>query len=179
MEKDQQTKQFLATREILSEILLISPHEVNVLWKHHGMPKESRGVYDLRKVIPFIIRRKNAQIEAQKHGDVTKTEADRQTAIFNMELLRIELAEKRKEVMNVNDMESLLTPTLITTAKKLGTLPKEINSTFPKDEAVEIRRAREEKIEKIVDECRTELAEIPIKAFGSKPKPAKQKRMKR
>lgn len=171
-----ENKLYIVSRELLADLLLITPHEVNSLWKNHGMPKESRGQYDLLKVVPFIVRRKNAQIQVAKHGDVSKAEADRQTSIFNMELLRIELAEKQRVTLNANDVERALIPAFIATAKKLETLIREIQTTFPKDERPEIRSAREEKMNKISDDIRSTMADIPLKLFGEKPrKPSKKK----
>lgn len=180
----EESAQHIVTREELAEMLLISPHEVNSLWKNHGMPKESHGLYDLRKVVPFIIRRKNAQIEAEKHGDLTRADAEKQKIIFEMELVRIELAEKQKVTMNIEDVERFIVPTIIATQKKINSLPKEIQSTFPKDEPSQIRKAREEKIQRIIDETGEELSAIPTKLFGERPekpkmKPAKKKPAKK
>lgn len=178
MSQEVEKKPFIVSRELLSDLLLISPHEVNVLWKHHGMPKEARGQYDLLKVIPFIIRRKNAQIAAAKHGDLTKIEADRQLSIVNMELAKIELAEKRRVTLNVEDAEKELTPVMVATGKKLDTLIRDIRTTFPKDEPADIRIAREEVLERKMDDIRNGLASIPEKIFGMKPKAATKRKQK-
>lgn len=166
----------IVTREVLADMLLITPHEVNNLWKHHGMPKEARGQYDLRKVIPFYIRRKNAQVKAAEHGDLTKAEAERQLTIFNMELVRLELAEKQGVTLNADDMERLLTPAFVAAAKKLDTLVREIRSTFPKDEHADIRTSREEKLDRIIDDVRNNIANIPAGLFGAKPEKESRKK---
>ena len=175
----EESSKLSVTREELAEMLLISPHEVNNLWKTHGMPKESRGVYDLRKVIPFIIRRKNAQIEAERHGDLSRADAEKQKIIFEMELVRIELSEKQKVTMNIDDAEQIITPVIIASNKKIASLPKEIQSTFPKDEPAELRKAREDKIQRIIDETGEELASIPEKLFGERPAKPKKKQSKK
>ena len=180
MSQSKEKAALIVTREELADMLLISPHEVNSLWKSHRMPKEARGQYDLAKVIPFIIRRKNAQIAAAKHGDLTKAEADRQLVIVNMELAKIELAEKRRVTVNVDDAEKEIAATITASAKKLDTLVRNLRSTFPKDEPSEVRVAREEKLEGMVEEVRNDMAQIPEKLFGARPtKKSKKKGVRR
>lgn len=170
----------ITTREILADMFLVTPHEINNLWKNHGMPKEARGQYDLRKVVPFYVRRLRAQVKAAEHGDLTKQEAERQLTIFNMELVRMEVGEKQRVTLNADDMERLLTPAFVAAAKKLDTLVREIRSTFPKDEPTDIRISREEKLDRIIDDARNAMAKIPDELFGVKPaKESKKKTAKR
>lgn len=179
MPQSEEKSGLVVTREILADMLLVTPHEVNNLWKHHGMPKEARGQYDLLKVIPFMVRRLKAQIKAAEHGDLTKVEAERQLTIFNMELVRIELAEKQRVTLNADDVERALTPAMIATAKKLDALTRDIRATFPKDEPPEVRKAREEKLEKLVAEMRQDLEKVPLSLFGERPAAEEKKETKK
>ena len=143
MEKTEEIKNLLVKREVLASMLLLTSRQVDNLWKAGHIPKESRGQYDLTKVIPAMIRYKNAQIEAEKHGSMTHAEAEKMSAVFEMELKRIKLAVEQKQVMNIADIETVLTPPIIATRKKLDILVKEMQKTMPKDEPLDVRKARE------------------------------------
>jgi restriction endonuclease Mrr len=172
----EETKNIYVKREVLAGMLLLTSRQVDNLWKAGHIPKESRGQYDLLKVIPAMIRYKNAQIEAEKNGNMTHADAEKMTAIFEMKLKEIKLAEAQKTVMNIADIESALTPPIISTRKKLDVLIKEIQKTMPKDEPPEIRKSREKELQKIVDEASNELADIPKKLFGEKSKKGKKEK---
>lgn len=167
------------SRNELADMMLITPRQVHNLWKEGHLSKESKGMYDLRKVIPEWTRYKNAQIETQKHGDISAAQADKMLTIFSMELKRLELAVKQKKVMNLDDLERMLMPAFIATRKKLDVLGKQLQSTFPKDEPPEVRKAREDKIQKIIDDISTEMANIETKFTQPKAVQPKKKKSKK
>ena len=109
------------------------------------------------------------RLQRQKHGGLTKAEADRQLVIVNMELAKIELAEKRRVTVNVDDAEKEIAATITASAKKLDTLVRNLRSTFPKDEPSEVRVARGEKTRGHGGRGPKRYGADPEKLFGARP----------
>lgn len=146
----------------IAHLLKKEPRWITKLAKDEGLPRSERGVYNLIKVIHWLIDRYERQVRDARIGGETESMARKRLWQAQANLKEIELAQQRKEVVNLEDVVRILQPMLKALREKIYGRSRKI--------APQLQGATPTEIEAILlkydTEALNELANIP-KLFGS------------
>jgi hypothetical protein len=135
---------------------------INILAKEKGMPRVSRGVYNIVDVFRFIIKELEHKLEEAKAGGEDALNAKRKEAMYDALIREMEYFERAKKLVNVEDIARLITIPWKATQTKMRSLPRQLAPQLVGLTTVEIEEALENKI----NDCLTETANIPIASIG-------------
>ena len=113
-----------ATVEQVSNVLNLTPRRINQLVKDEGMPRVSRGEYEMVKCVQWYIRFLRDQLEVARHGTETEAQARLRLIQYTADLRRLDLAERTCEVIRIDDVMSEIDPVLIAIKSKLLAVPR-------------------------------------------------------
>jgi phage terminase Nu1 subunit (DNA packaging protein) len=114
--------------KILANLFGITTSRIHQLVKE-GLPKESRGQYDLLKCVRWYVRFLHAAIEKKvvPMGDsyVGEREERIRSIRADADLKEIELAQKRSQLVSIQDVERSMTDLVLTTkARVMAVAPR-------------------------------------------------------
>jgi phage terminase Nu1 subunit (DNA packaging protein) len=93
-----------ATIEQIATVLNMTPRMINRHVKENGMPRVSRGEYDLVKCVRWYIDYLKEQIDEARRGGETGAQADVRQKIAEANMAEIKLARMRSEVITMEDV---------------------------------------------------------------------------
>ena len=82
-----------ASLEQVAEVLNMTPQMVNRHVKQHGMPRISRGEYDIKKVVHWYIDYKDQQIKDARRGTETEGQARQRLIVATADMREVDLAK--------------------------------------------------------------------------------------
>jgi len=113
-----------ATVEQVSHVLNLSPRRIHQLVKEEGMPRVSRGEYEMVKCVQWYIRFLRDQLEAAKHGTETEAQARLRLLQVTADLRRLDLDERTSELIRIEDVMNMITPVLVGVRMRLMAVPR-------------------------------------------------------
>lgn len=112
----------LTNAKILANLFGITESRIHQLAKE-GLPKERRGKFDLLKCVRWYVKYLHAVIEkkAVPMGDsyVGEREERIRSIRADADLKEIELAEKRSQLVSIQDVEKSMTDLVLTTKARI------------------------------------------------------------
>lgn len=139
-------------------MLKVDPRTINKLAKERGLPRDSHGIYDIVRVVQWLVDDYERQLKDVRHGAETEGQARKRLFSINADLKQIELSAKRGQVANIEDVRELLTTVLKALRDKILALPKR---AAPQIVALETIAEIELLLESIVHESLDGLVELP------------------
>ena len=116
-----------ATLDQVSKVLDLTPRRINQLAKE-GLPRESRGEYDLVKCVRWYIAHLRKQLADARHGTETEVQGRARLVSITADLRAIDLAERRAEMIRIDDAQNIMDPVFIAMRMKLLAFPKKVGS---------------------------------------------------
>ncbi|WP_245501734.1 hypothetical protein [Mesorhizobium sp. M2A.F.Ca.ET.039.01.1.1] len=116
----------------VARLLMISEERVRQLVKAGYIPKSARGVYPLVGAIQGYIR---SLKDDQKN--TSKTAGDSRVRDARAQEIEIRIAEKRRELIPIEDATAALDKTLATVVAELAGLPARVTRDVPTRRAIE------------------------------------------
>jgi len=113
-----------ATVEQLSNVLNLTPRRINQLVKDEGMPRVSRGEYEMVKCVQWYIRYLRGQLEVARHGTETEAQARLRLIQTTADLRKLDLAERTNELISIDDVILEVTPVFRAMRMRLLGVPK-------------------------------------------------------
>lgn len=95
------------------------PRTVTKLAKVDGLPRDDRGIYNLQKVVPWMVEFWDKQIREARTGGESESQARKRLYTVNADIKQMELARLRKEVVTRTDVELSLGPLLKAIREKI------------------------------------------------------------
>ena len=153
MKREKTNKTVTAT--VLADYFDCSAVYINRLTKKKGMPKQGDR-YDLRECTRWYI---NVLKEEKKGGADSESEVKLRHMEAKASLAEIQLAEKREDLLTVDDAVSTIADTMTTIKSTLMSLPSRLApQVISGSNASEVEGIAK----RIVNEALTELSELPI-----------------
>jgi phage terminase Nu1 subunit (DNA packaging protein) len=114
----------------VAQALNLTPQRVQQL-ANEGLPKEDRGKYDLGKCMLWYIRYLQAALEKKAvpmaDGGYAGTREERTRLLrAEAELKEMELAEKRGQLVAIQDVEKEMTDLVLTTKARIMAIPPRV-----------------------------------------------------
>ena len=91
-----------ASLEQVANVLNMTPQMVNRHVKDHGMPRISRGEYDLVKCVHWYIAYKDQQIKEARSGTETESQARQRLIVASADLRELELAQACGDLIEID-----------------------------------------------------------------------------
>lgn len=118
------------TAEDVAKLFGLTPSRIHQLVKE-GLPKEKRGKFDFVKAVKWYVRFLRSALEKKaipvgKEGEKTyvgEREARIREITATADLKELELAEKRRELVSVGDVERVLADLVLTTKAQIMAIP--------------------------------------------------------
>jgi phage terminase Nu1 subunit (DNA packaging protein) len=148
-----------ASLEQIATVLNMTPQMVNRHVKHHGMPRVSRGQYDLIKCVHWYIAYKDKLIDEARKGKETEGQARQRLVIAEANLKELQYARARGDVVEVEAAKQLWARLVLAFKSKVLLMPSKLPTlVMGRDNPNEVR----EVIEKEVNEALNELSQARI-----------------
>jgi phage terminase Nu1 subunit (DNA packaging protein) len=96
-----------ATLDQIAHLLKLTPRMVNLHVKNNGMPRISRGQYDMVKCVHWYLDFKDRQIEEARKGDETERQARARLTKASADLKELELARERGRLLEIEVVKAL------------------------------------------------------------------------
>lgn len=129
----------------------VSERRVDQLVTEHGIPKRERGVYNLPATVLAYVNLLKEQIKEAKGGKSLADER-RRLVKHQADLKEIELLEKQRELIPVDEVRSMVLEMTNLFGKKLDALPgtvmNKVYGAKSKEEVLEILRDAVKKVRK-------------------------------
>ena len=141
----------------LAERLKLTPRRVQQLVAD-GLPKVSRGRYDLDQALDWYIERLQRQLagEIDEEGQIAQTEKEELRLLSaRADLRELELATKRREFIAVTDVEKQMTDLVITTKARILAVPARVAGELVGESSRVMAQA---KVERALKEALSHLA---------------------
>jgi len=113
-----------ATVEQVSHVLNLSPRRIHQLVKDEGMPRVSRGEYEMVKCVQWYVRFLRDQLDAARHGTETEAQARLRLIQTTADLRKLDLQERTSELIRIDDVMAEITPVLRALRMKLLGVPR-------------------------------------------------------
>jgi phage terminase Nu1 subunit (DNA packaging protein) len=152
------TKPRLVGIAAIAERLRLTPRRIQQL-AGEGLPRVTRGKYDVDAVLDWYIAKLERQLARQtdEDGDIAMREREELRMISaKADLQEIELAGKRRELVAIGDVEKQMTDLVITTKARIMTVPARVAPELLGEQSRVMVQA---KIEKAIKEALSHLAE--------------------
>jgi phage terminase Nu1 subunit (DNA packaging protein) len=115
-----------ASLEQLAAVLNMTPQMVNRHVKLHGMPRISRGEYDLIKCVHWYIDYKDQQIKEARRGTETEAQARQRLVVATANLREVDLAQACGELIEIEVAQSLWQRLMVAFKNKMLLIPTKI-----------------------------------------------------
>ena len=142
----------------IAERLRLTPRRIQQL-AGEGLPRVTRGKYDVDAVLDWYI----ARLERQLAGEIDEDGAVQQKEIEELRLLsaradmqELDLASQRRELVSIADVEKKMTDLVITTKARILTVPARVAPELLGEQSRVMLQA---KIEKALKEALSHLSE--------------------
>jgi len=161
-----------ASLEQISTVLNMTPQMVNRHVKLHGMPRVSRGEYEIVKCVHWYIAYKDRQIQDARKGTETEAQARQRLVIAEANLRELEYAKARGKVVDVEVAKGLWAKLVLAFRAKVLLIPTKMPALIVSGQSPnEVR----ELLEKEVTEALNELSRANIDTSDlSRPEPARE-----
>lgn len=152
-----------ASLEQISTILNMTPQMLNRHVKLHGMPRVSRGEYDMVKCVHWYIAYKDRQIQEARRGKETEAQARQRLVIADANMKELQYAKARAEVVEVDVAKQLWARLVLSFKSRVLLMPSKVATlVMGRKDPNEVR----EIIEKEVMEALNELSQSRIDTAG-------------
>ncbi len=155
-------KQRLITRLVgiaaIAERLKLTPRRIQQL-AGEGLPRVTRGKYDVDAVLDWYIAKLERQLARQtdEDGEIAQRHNEEMRLLSaRADLQEMDLATKRRELVAIADVEKQMTDLVITTKARILTVPARVAPELLGEESRVMVQA---KIEKAIKEALSHLAE--------------------
>jgi phage terminase Nu1 subunit (DNA packaging protein) len=138
--------------------LRLTPRRIQQL-AGEGLPRVTRGKYDVDEVLDWYIAKLERQLARQtdEDGDIAQREKEEMRLLSaKADLQEIDLANKRRELISIADVEKQMTDLVITTKARILTVPARVAPELLGEQSRVMVQA---KIEKALKESLSHLAE--------------------
>jgi phage terminase Nu1 subunit (DNA packaging protein) len=125
LEEKEKNRNIRTVKEV-AELFNVDERWINRLNKEAGLPKQERGKYDLKQVIPFYVNYLRCQIEEARHGSETESQARTRYYQIQIELKELELARRRGEIAAIEDLKLVMGEILRAIRDRFLTLPRRL-----------------------------------------------------
>jgi phage terminase Nu1 subunit (DNA packaging protein) len=144
------TKRVLGIAAV-AERLKLTPRRVQqlVAEKPEGLPKEGRGRYDIDKVLDWYIARLEKQLAcgSDEEGSIAYNRERARDRAAGADLREIELAERRKQLVAIPDVEKAMTDLVVATKAAILSVPGRVALSLVGADAGAIREKLEHELE--------------------------------
>jgi phage terminase Nu1 subunit (DNA packaging protein) len=143
----------------IAERLRLTPRRIQQL-VGEGLPRVTRGKYDVDAVLDWYIERLERQLARQtdEDGELAKREKEEMRLLSaRADLNELDLASKRREMVSIADVEKQMTDLVITTKARILTVPARLAPDLLSEQSRVMVQA---KIEKSLKEALSHLAEV-------------------
>lgn len=144
----------------IAERLRLTPRRIQQL-AGEGLPRVTRGKYDVDAVLDWYIARLERQLARQtdEDGEIALREKEEMRLLSaKADLQELDLASQRRELVSIADVEKEMTDLVITTKARILTVPARV---APEILGEQSRVMVQAKIEKSLKEALSHLAETP------------------
>lgn len=150
-----------ATLDQIAHILKLTPRMVNLHVKDHGMPRVSRGEYDLVQCVHWFLDYKDRLIKEARRGDETEQQSRARLVKATADLRELELAEARKHLIPVSTVSFLWERIVMSFKTRLLAIPTKLpQRLIACTEINQIKDALEREIFEALDELSTSEVNI-------------------
>jgi phage terminase Nu1 subunit (DNA packaging protein) len=143
----------------IAERLRLTPRRIQQL-AGEGLPRVTRGKYDVDAVLDWYIARLERQLARQtdEDGEIAKREKEEMRLLSaRADLQEIDLATKRRELVSIADVEKQMIDLVVTTKARILTVPARVAPEI----LGELSRVMvQAKIEKALKDSLSHLAEV-------------------
>lgn len=115
-----------ASLEQIASILNLTPQMVNRHVKLHGMPRVSRGEYDLIKCVHWYIAYKDRLIQEARRGKETEGQARQRLVIAEANLKELQFAKARGNVIEIDIAKELWAKLVLVFKSRILLLPSKL-----------------------------------------------------
>lgn len=115
-----------ASLEQVASVLNMTPQMVNRHVKQHGLPRISRGEYDLIKCVHWYIEYKDQQIREARRGTETEAQARQRLVIATADLREVDLAKACGELIEINIAQELWQRIVVSFKNKMLLIPTKL-----------------------------------------------------
>ena len=117
-----------ASLEQVAQVLNMTPQMVNRHVKQHGMPRISRGEYDLVKCVHWYIAYKDQQIKEARRGTETEAQARQRLIIATANLREVDLAKACGDLIEIDVAQTLWQRLAVSFRNKMLLIPTKLAS---------------------------------------------------
>jgi len=143
----------------IAERLRLTPRRIQQL-VGEGLPRVTRGKYDVDAVLDWYIARLERQLagETDEDGETEKRYSEELRLLSaRADMQELDLASHRRELVSIADVEKQMTDLVITTKARILTVPARIAPDLLGEQSRVMLQA---KIEKSLKEALSHLAEV-------------------
>jgi len=115
-----------ANLEQLSNVLKLTPQMINRHVKDHGMPRISRGEYDLVKCVHWYIDYLNERIKEASRGTESEAQGRQRLIIATADLRELELSVACAELIEIDVAAELWQKIAVTFRTKMMLIPTKL-----------------------------------------------------
>jgi phage terminase Nu1 subunit (DNA packaging protein) len=158
--KAAKTTQRLLGINAVAERLKLTPRRVQqlVAEKPEGLPRESRGKYDIDKVLDWYIARLERQLagESDEEGSISYNKERARDRAAAADMRELQLAAKRRQLVAIADVEKSMTDLVVATKAAILAVPGRVAVDLVGVDAGGIR----EKLDHELQAALTKLASV-------------------
>jgi phage terminase Nu1 subunit (DNA packaging protein) len=143
----------------IAERLHLTPRRIQQL-VGEGLPRVTRGKYDVDAVLDWYIARLERQLAGEIDADGERAKKDNEELRLlsaKADLQELDLASKRRELVAIADVEKQMTDLVVTTKARILTVPARVAPELIGEQSRVMVQA---KIEKSLKEALSHLAEV-------------------
>jgi len=115
-----------ASLEQVAHVLNMTPQMVNRHVKQHGLPRISRGEYDLVKCVHWYIEYKDQQIKEARRGTETEAQARQRLIIATANLREVDLARACGDLIEIEVAQTLWQRLAVSFRNKMLLIPTKL-----------------------------------------------------
>ena len=117
-----------ATLQQVAEVLNMTAQMVNRHVKQHGMPRISRGEYEMVKCVHWYIAYKDQQIKDARRGTETEGQARQRLVVATADMREVELAQACGDLIEIEVAQTLWQRMIVSFRNKLLLIPTKLAS---------------------------------------------------
>lgn len=142
-----------ASLEQVAQVLKMTPQMVNRHVKVSGMPRISRGEYDLIKCVHWYIDFKDRQIKEARQGTETESQARQRLVVATADLREVELARACGDLIELEVARKLWERLVLAFKNKMLLLPTKVAPVvLALKESNEVRELLDEEVQEALKE---------------------------
>jgi len=115
-----------ATLDQIAHLLKITPRMVNIHVKQNGMPRLSRGEYDLVKCVHWYLDYKDRLLVEARKGNETEQQARARLIRASADLRELELARERGQLVPVETIKYLWERVVVAFKTRMLAIPSKL-----------------------------------------------------